>query len=71
MERIPAPGFTQVNEPARRQQQVRVPNREEVGEVVDPGKNIGGGIGMYCVAVHFPSTGEVIYYDKNRVEYIN
>jgi hypothetical protein len=71
MERIPAPGFTQVNEPARPRQHVRVPNRDEVGEVVDPGKNIGLGTCMYCVAVHFPSTGEVIYYDKSRVEYIN
>ena len=43
---------------------VRVPEREEVGEIVDPGKNIGW---LYCVGVHFPGTGEVAYYARDRV----
>lgn len=44
--------------------QVRVPNRDDIGEVVNEGTNIGY---MYCVAVYFPLTGEVMYYSKDRV----
>jgi hypothetical protein len=47
---------------------VRVPGREEIGEVVDEGHNFGSAPAIYCVGVHFPSTGECIYYDKTRVE---
>lgn len=43
---------------------VRVPGREETGEVVDPGKNLRR---MYCIGVYFPSTGEVAYYARERV----
>jgi|tagenome__1003787_1003787.scaffolds.fasta_scaffold19276580_1 hypothetical protein len=42
---------------------VRVDGRADVGLVVDEGKNIGS---IYCVAVYFSSTGEVIYYEKGR-----
>ena len=44
---------------------VRVPGREEIGEVVQGGKNVGS---VYCVAVYFPSTGECVYYEQSRVE---
>jgi hypothetical protein len=71
VERIPAPGLSHTDEPVRRRRQVRVPNRDEIGEEVDPGKNMSPSSGMYVVAVHFPSTGEVIYYDKSRVEYLS
>lgn len=43
---------------------VRVPNRDDIGEVVNEGINIGF---TYCVAIHFPSTGEVLHYVKERV----
>lgn len=47
---------------------VCVPGREEVGEVINEGKNLGGGrFNIYGVMVHFPSTGECAYYDKDRL----
>jgi hypothetical protein len=49
-----------------RVRQVRVEGRDEVGFVVDEGKNIGSAATLYCVGIHFPSTGEVVYYEKGR-----
>ena len=44
------------------------PGAIAVGEVINEGTNIGGADkNIYCVAVHFPLTGEVVYYDKDRV----
>lgn len=57
-------------EPQRRPRKVRVAGRDEIGEVIDEGKNIGSVINLYCVGVHFPGTGEVVYYDETRVETI-
>lgn len=48
----------------RSNRRVRVPSRDDIGEVVFDGVNIGT---AYCVAVHFPTTGEVVYYLKDRV----
>jgi len=48
-------------------QRVRVPGRDDIGEIVDPGKNFGP-TGIYCVGIHFPSTGECVYYDRARVQ---
>jgi len=45
---------------------VRVDGRDEVGIVVDEGKNIGSVTSLYCVGVYFPSSGEVAYYEKGR-----
>jgi len=42
---------------------VNVDGRDEVGIVVDGGKNVGT---VYCVGVYFPSTGEVAYFEKGR-----
>lgn len=51
---------------------VRVPGRDDVGEVIDGGKNLGNPrYNMYCIGIHFPDTGEVVYYDSKRVEYID
>jgi len=47
---------------------VRVIGREEIGEVVDEGKNIGSAQSIFCVGVHFVSSGEIAYYDKDRVD---
>jgi hypothetical protein len=56
------------NEPQRGPRRVRVPGRDDVGEVINEGTNIGAADkNIYCVAVHFPLTGEVVYYDKDRV----
>ena len=45
---------------------VRVPGRQEVGVVIDEGKNFGSVSNVYCIGVYFPSTGEVVYYEKGR-----
>ena len=47
---------------------MRVVGRDEIGEVIDEGKNIGSATTLYCVGVYFPSSGEVAYYEKTRVE---
>ncbi len=46
---------------------VRVPNRDDVGVVVVPGKNFGMSQAIYCLGIHFPETGECLYYDARRV----
>ena len=45
---------------------VRVPGRDEVGIVIDEGKNIGRASHLYCIGVYFPDTGEVAYCEKGR-----
>jgi hypothetical protein len=46
---------------------VRVEGRDDIGFVIDAGKNIGGFRPMYSVGVPFSSTGAVVYYDAHRV----
>jgi hypothetical protein len=43
---------------------VRVRGRDDEGVIVDAGKNVGT---VYCVGVHFESTGEVVYYEQRAV----
>lgn len=43
---------------------IHVLGRDEVGEIVDSGKQFGR---IYCVGVYFPNTGEVVYYSRERV----
>lgn len=50
---------------------VRVPGRDDIGEVVDEGMNFGRNPSIYCVGVHFPRTGECVYYAKTRITEIN
>ncbi|MDQ1684132.1 MAG: hypothetical protein QOC82_869 [Frankiaceae bacterium] len=57
-----------LNEQQRGPRLVRVTGRDDLGEVVDEGKNIGSVKNLYCVGVHFPATGEVIYYESSRVD---
>jgi len=47
---------------------VRVPNREDVGIVVNPGMNIGIPQSIYCLGIYFPETGECLYYEAKRVQ---
>ena len=55
------------NEPQPGPGRMRVPGRDDLGEVINEGTNIGAlEISICCVAVHFPRTGEVVYYDKSR-----
>jgi hypothetical protein len=43
-----------------------VPGRDDVGIVISEGVNIGGGSNIYCIAVYFPGTGEVAYFERGR-----
>lgn len=62
------PNMKGMNDPQPGPRRGRVPGRDEVGEVINEGTNIGAmEESIYCVAVHLPSTGEVAYYDKARV----
>jgi hypothetical protein len=71
MERIAAPGFIHADPATKPPRRVRVPGRNDIGELVDGGKNFGMNPSIYCVGIHFPSTGECIYYDKSRIEYVD
>lgn len=46
---------------------VWVSGRNDIGAAIDPGRVIGHKFSRYCLGVHFPTTGEVIYYDASRV----
>ena len=71
MERIPAPGFSRTDQPTNQAKRVHVPGREEIGLLVDGGKNFGMNPSIYCVGIYFPSTGECVYYEKSRVKYVD
>jgi hypothetical protein len=62
------PRFTHQDETSSRPRRVRVPGRDDIGEVVDGGKNFGMNPSIYCLGIYFPSTGECVYYDQNRVQ---
>jgi len=47
---------------------VRVPGRDDVGVVLVPGMNFGSNPAVYCLGIHFPETGECLYFDQKRVE---
>jgi hypothetical protein len=48
-------------------QRVRVWGRQDIGEVIEPARVFGHRFNVLCVGVHFPSTGEVAYFDVARV----
>lgn len=53
---------------ARPPRRVRVPNRDDVGTVIGPSQNFGGGDHtVRGVTVHFPDTGEILFYAVDRV----
>jgi hypothetical protein len=57
-----------VDEPKARPRRVRVSGRDDVGEVISEGVNMGKpDWNVYCVVVHFPTTGECAYYAKESV----
>lgn len=62
------PRFTRHDETSGGPRRVRVPGRDDIGEVVDNGKNFGTNPAIYCLGIYFPKTGECLYYDRNRVE---
>jgi len=54
-------------DPGEAPRRVWVTGRTDIGEILDPGKVIGHRPSLLCVGVHFPQTGEVIYFDASRV----
>lgn len=49
---------------------VRVEGREDIGEIIDRGHNVGKLPAIYCVGVHFPRDGLCAYYASDRVIYV-
>ncbi|GAA4515490.1 hypothetical protein [Brevibacterium yomogidense] len=46
---------------------VTVPDRDEPGKIINPGKNFGNPPHhVRCYLLHFPNTGEVCAYDVNK-----
>ena len=54
-----------VEYPLAKGKKVTVTGRTEEGTIIDPGKNVGT---VYCVGIHFESTGEVVYYEQQSVK---
>jgi hypothetical protein len=50
---------------------VRVEGRDDIGEIIDGGHNVGTLQGIYCVGVHFPKDGLCAYYASDRVIYVS
>ena len=46
-------------------QWAKVKDRDDVGEVIQRGRNIGD---VSCVAIHFPATGEVRFYASGAID---
>lgn len=57
--------------PATQLQHVRVTGRDDMGELIDEDRNFGTNPSIYCIGIHFPSTGECAYYDKSRIEHVD
>ncbi len=47
--------------------QVRVPDRDDIGQVIQAGKNLGTNPAIYCYVIYFEETGECCFYDSRRV----
>lgn len=46
---------------------VKVPDRDDAGQVIQAGKNVGSNPAIYCSVIYFPETGECRYYDIRKV----
>jgi hypothetical protein len=46
---------------------VTVPDRDDVAEVLQWGKNLGTNPAIYCAVVYFPATGECRFYETSRL----
>lgn len=46
---------------------VRVPDRDDVGQVIQWGKNVGVDPAIYCAVIYFPLTGECRFYERDRL----
>lgn len=61
-------GLRAEQQPAR---QVRVPGREDLGQVVEGGHNFGDTRTIRCVGVYFPVDGLCAYYAVDKVTFID
>ena len=46
---------------------VKVPGRDDVGQVIQWGKNLGSNPAIYCAVIYFPETGECRFYDIGKL----
>jgi hypothetical protein len=44
-----------------------VPGREDIGEVIQWGKNLGSYPAIYCAVIYFPDTGECRFYNIEKL----
>lgn len=61
-------GLRAQKQPARL---VRVAGREDLGEVVENGHNLGDTRTIRCVGVYFPLDGLCAYYAADKVTFID
>lgn len=50
---------------------VTVRGRDDVGEVIQWGKNLGSSPAIYCAVTYFPETGECRYYDVEKLSRVD
>jgi hypothetical protein len=62
--------MTTFRTPKHSRQLVKVEGRDDIGEIVDGGYNVGSVTSIYCVGVHFPKDGLCAYYAKDRVTHL-
>lgn len=46
---------------------VTVAGRDDVGEVIQWGKNLGSNPAIFCAVIYFPETGECRFYDVKKL----
>jgi len=46
---------------------VKVRDRDDLGEVIQWGKNLGSNPAIYCAVIYFPETGECRFYDIDKL----
>lgn len=46
---------------------VKVIGREDIGDVIQWGKNVGASPAIYCAVIYFQETGECVFYDVRRL----
>ena len=46
---------------------VKVRDRDDVGKVIQWGKNLGSNPAIYCAVIYFPETGECRFYAIDKL----
>lgn len=50
---------------------VKVRDRQDVGDVIQWGKNLGTDPSVYCAVIYFAETGECRFYNVEKLERID